>query len=291
MINNLRQIAIFATTIDHGSFRAAAKALKLSPSVISSQISDLEANLGVALIYRSTRSISLTKDGEDLLRSARIMMEAAESGIQSITAKASEPSGELKITLPAVLAHSQIIGQLSTFSKLYSNIQLTIDFSDTQKNLIKDGYDLSIRMGWLKDSALISKKLKDEKRILVASTEYVNSKPIPETPKDLSDWNWLELSAVKGIKHKFQHKTYGTKTVKPKSALAINDAFALYQFSKSGNGLASVPEFLAREDIKTGKMSQVLSEWQLDSLGIYAVWPQNAPKHGLTKILIEHLAS
>jgi DNA-binding transcriptional LysR family regulator len=116
MINHLRQIAIFATTIDHGSFRAAAKALKLSPSVISSQISELEAQLGVALIYRSTRSLALTKDGKDLLRSARIMMEAAENGIQSITAKASEPSGELRITLPAVLAHSEMIGQLSTFS-------------------------------------------------------------------------------------------------------------------------------------------------------------------------------
>ena len=291
MINNFRQIAIFATTIDHGSFRAAAKALKLSPSVISSQISELEAQLGVALIYRSTRSLALTRDGEDLLRSARIMMEAAENGIQSITAKASEPSGELRITLPAVLAHSEMIGQLSTFSKRYSNIHLSIDFSDTRKNLIKDGYDLSIRMGWLKDSALISRKLKDEKRILIASSEYTNSRPKPEMPQDLSTWNWLELSAVKGVKHKFHHETHGTKTIKPKSSLAINDAFALYQFSKSGNGLASVPEFLASKDIKTGKVIQILSEWQLDSLGIYAVWPQNAPKHGLTKILIDHLAS
>lgn len=291
MINNLRQIAIFSTTIDHGSFRAAAKALKLSPSVVSSQISDLEESLGVALIYRSTRSISLTRDGEELLLHARTMMAAAENGIQSLTEKASEPSGELKITLPAVMAHSHIIGQLSTFSKRYPNVHLSIDFSDTQKNLIKDGFDLSLRMGWLKDSAFISRKLSDEKRILVASREYLHSRAKPETPDDLTDWNWLELTPVKGIKHKFQHEVHGVKKVKPNSTLTINDAFALYQFSKSGNGLASVPEFLARDDIHAGKMTQILPDWHLESLGIYAMWHQNTPKNGLTKTLVEHLTN
>ena len=291
MINYLRQMAIFAKTIDHGSFRAAAKALNLSPSVVSSQISDLEETLGVALIYRSTRSIALTKDGERLLSSAQHMLAYAEQGIQSVTEKSGEPSGELGITLPAVMAHSNIIERLSGFSKDNPNVELTIDFSDTQRNLIKDGFDLSIRMGWLKDSAMIARKLSDENRCLIASTEYIKQRPKPRSPHDLADWDWLELTPVKGIRHKFHHDIHGTKTVKPNSIMSINDAFALYQFARSGNGLASVPEFLCTEDINSGIIQYILPEWHLEKLGIYAVWPQNAPKNSLTKLLVDYLAA
>jgi DNA-binding transcriptional LysR family regulator len=289
MINQLRQMAIFAKTIDHGSFRAAAKALKLSPSVVSHQIADLEARLGVALLYRSTRSISLTRDGERLLKSANDMLNAAEDGLRSITETLKEPSGEINITMPSVMAHSKIIHQLSRFTSDHPNIELSIDFTDTKKNIIKDGYDLSIRMGWLKDSALISRKISDVDRRLVASRTYVSKREQPETPSDLADWDWLQLSPVRNIKPKFFHKEHKTKTINPNCQISLNDAYALYQFSRNGSGLAIVPEFLAKTDIENGIMEHVLPSWHLESLGIYAVWPQNAPKGSLTRYLVDYL--
>lgn len=291
MINQLRQMAIFAKTIDHGSFRAAAKALNLSPSVVSHQIADLEARLGVALIYRSTRNISLTKDGERLLQSANDMLNAAEVGLRSITETMKEPSGEISITMPSVMAHSKIIQQLSSFTTDHPNIELSIDFADTRKNIIKEGYDLSIRMGWLKDSALISKKLSDVERRLVASKTYVSKHKKPKSPSDLADWDWLQLSPVKNIKPKFFHKEQKPKTINPNCQIHLNDAFALYQFSKNGSGLAIVPEFLSKTDIENGIMEHVLPSWQMESLGIYAVWPQNAPKGSLTRYLVDYLSA
>lgn len=289
MIQHLRQMAIFAKTIDHGSFRAAAKALNLSPSVISEQLSQLENQLGVALIYRSTRSLSLTRDGEQLLKSARAMLEEAESGLEKISNHTSQPSGILSITMPAVLAHSKLVDQLSSFANQHPNVELSVDFSDARRNLINDGFDLAIRMGWLKDSALIARKLSTVNRRLVASKTYLTSKPEPITPQDLKAWEWVELSEVKNRKEKFLKEDEKPITIKPMSHISVNDAHALYQFARAGAGLSLVPEFLAEEDVRNGIVEYVLPDWHVESLGIYAVWPENASRNSLTRILVDFL--
>lgn len=291
MFNELRQMAIFAKTIDHGSFRAAAKAMNLSPSVVSHQVSELEKNLGTALIYRSTRNLALTADGEKLLQSARVMLNAAESGFKDISERTLKPSGELRITMPAVLAHSKLVQQLSGFLSEYQNVRLLVDFSDTRKSLINDGFDLAIRMGWLKDSALKARKISDTNRRLVAATSYFKSRPKPKDPKDLSNLDWIELSAVQGKKQTFHKLKQKSVVVQPNSRIIVNDAHALYEFARAGVGLALVPEFLAENDVKNKFVEYVLPDWQAESLGIFAVWPQNAAKNSLTKILVEYLAN
>ena len=291
MLNQLRQMAIFARTIDHGSFRAAAKAMKLSPSVVSQQVSDLEKRLGTALIYRSTRNLSLTRDGERLLSSARAMIDAAETGLQSVSDQTREPSGELRITMPAVLARSKLVEQIADFSLANRNVQLSIDFSDTRKSLIGEGFDLAIRMGWLKDSALVARKLSSVHRRLVAAKSYLASRPRPVSPGDLSDWDWLELSQVRTRKTRFQKAGHKTMTLKPVSRISVNDAHALYHLTRAGTGLAFVPDFLVEDDVSAGVMEYVLPDWHVEDIGIYAVWPQNAPKHGLTRYLLDHFSS
>jgi len=291
MLDHLRQMAIFARTIDHGSFRAAARAMNVSPSVVSHQVSQLEEKLGTALIYRSTRSLALTSDGEQLLSSARKMIEAAESGLNAISDQGSEPTGELKITMPAIMGHSDLINQFADFSAKHQKVRLNVDLSDTRKNLIRDGYDLAIRVGWLQDSALIARKLGTESRRLVAAKSYLETCPTPETPADLADWDWLELTPVRKQKQVFHKEGHRPVTVNPTSRISVNDAHALYQFVRAGAGLAFVPDFLVEADRANGLMDLVLPDWHLEDLGVYAVWPHNAPKHGLTRLLVNHLAS
>lgn len=288
-MEHLRQIAIFAKTIDHGSFRAAAKALTLSPSVVSQQISDLEERLGTLLLYRSTRSLSLTRDGEQLLSHARLMLDAAENGLQSVSAHRTNPTGELRITMPAVLAHSELVGQLANYSKAFEGVELLVDFSDSRKNMIGEGYDLAIRMGWLKDSALIARKLATVDRRLVASVSYLEAKVAPTSPKDLMDWDWLGLSALSSKSIVFTKPNGKTVKLSPASRIRANNAFALCQFARSGAGLAAVPDFLVTDDINAGTMSVVLPEWEIDQLGVYAVWPEGATKNTLSRHLVDYL--
>ena len=176
MLDQLRQIAIFAKTVDHGSFRAAARSLRLSPSVLSHHVTQLEQSLGTALIYRSTRKLSLTPDGERLLTAARAMLDAAEAGLQEVSNQRQQPSGMLRVTVPAVLAQSELVDRMANFATGYPNVRLSLDFSDVRRELIGDGFDVAIRMGWLEDSSLKARKLFDVDRRLVAAMCYLETR-------------------------------------------------------------------------------------------------------------------
>lgn len=290
MLDQLRQIAIFAKTIDHGSFRAAARALHLSPSVVSHHVTQLEKRLGVALIYRSTRKLSLTPDGERLLAAARAMIDAAEGGLQAVSNQTHQPSGVLRVTAPAVLAQSKLVDQFATFAIAHRNVQLSLDFSDVRRELIGDGFDVAIRMGWLKDSSLMARKLFDVRRRLVAAQSYLVTRPDPVSPRDLSDWDWLELAPVWSKKPEFRKAAQRVVVARPAPRISVNDAHALYGLTRSGAGLAIIPEFLAEADVVAGNLQYVLPDWTVSPVGVFAIWPPNAPRDGLVKHFVEFLA-
>ncbi len=200
MLDHLKQIAIFAKTVDHGSFREAARVLRLSPSVVSHHVTQLEQQLGTALLYHSTRKLSLTADGERLLAAVRSMIEAAEAGLQAIADQKSQLSGVLRITAPAALGQSMLVDRFAEFSLANPLVQLSINFTDVRRDLIGEGFDVAIRMGWLKDSTLIARKLFDVRRRLVAGQTYCAKRSKPTSPRDLEDWDWLELGQVWGKK-------------------------------------------------------------------------------------------
>lgn len=288
MLDQLRQIAIFAKTVDHGSFRAAARALDLSPSVVSHHVAQLEERLGTALLYRSTRKLSVTDDGKRLLGQARVMMDAAEAGLQAIAERGRDLSGELNVTAPAVLAQSALVDAVAAFSNAHPNVRLALDFSDTRREVIGGGIDVAIRMGWLKDSTLKARKLYDVRRRLVVSRAYAEGLPEPKRPEDLATWNWLELAPVR-LKPTFHKDGHRTVVLKPVSRLNVNDAHAIYRLAQAGAGLAIVPDFLTEPGVASGTMLHLLPDWELEPVGVYAVWPSNAPKAGLTAHFVEAL--
>ena len=290
MLDELRQIAIFAKTVEHGSFRAAAKALNLSPSVVSHHIGQLEKRLDTALLYRSTRKLSLTAEGERLLSAADAMVEAAESGLQDILKDALNPSGTLRITAPAALVQSELSSQCAEFSLAYPQVKLLIDFSDARQDLIAEGYDIAIRIGDMRDSSLKARKLFDMNRRLVASPEYLSTRPTkPSAPNDLDGWDWLALSPV--LRQKFVFKNAGEEEVIAPQEYRIhaNNVDAVSQLACAGAGLAIIPEFIAEKNVAAGTLQYVLPDWNIDSLDVFAVWPSNIPKHGLVKHFINFI--
>ena len=290
MIDRLRQMAIFAKTIDHGSFRGAARELRLSPSVVSHHISQLEEHLGVALIYRSTRKLTLTREGERLLAATRKMLEAVEGELLELSVSASEPSGELRLTVPSVLSQSQFTDAIAQFSIAYPRVWLSLDFSDSRRELIDDGFDIAIRMGVDGKNSATSRVLFGVKRKLVASTDYLTERPLVSEPDQLLDWDWLLLAPVQNVPLKFKRSGLRPVTIKPKARIFSSDAQALYRLARAGAGLAIVPEFLATDDVATGRVSYVLPDWELNEIDVFAVWPSNAPKNGLIRLALEELS-
>src|SRR5262245_60970627 len=149
MLDHLRAMAVFARTVETGSFRGAAKALGLSPSVVSHHVAQLEARLGVALLYRSTRRLTLTSDGNKLFEAARTMLEAAEGGLDQIAERSKEPSGHLSVTAPEVFVSGRVVDGLAAFARAFPKVTLAVSFTDMPLDLIRDGIDLAIRVGAL----------------------------------------------------------------------------------------------------------------------------------------------
>ena len=290
MLDQLRQVAIFAKTIDHGSFRGAARELGLSPSVVSHHVSQLEEHLGVALIYRTTRKLALTKEGERLLASTHPMFEAVEGALSELSDSASSPSGELRLATPSILINSPLTEKLVTFSLQHPGIKLFLDYSDERQDIITGGYDIAIRMGLNRKSSSATRTLFQVQRRLVASSGYLKKCPKVTNPRDIEDWDWIELAQVSHRKPTFRKSKSKPVKIKPTANIAANDALAVYHLARAGAGLAVVPELLADEDVKSGIVQYVLPDWKLESIEVFAEWPSNAPKTGLINLLVDAIS-
>ena len=273
MIDKLRGIAVFSTVVDQGSFRGAAKHLGLAASRVSEIVSELERDLGVTLLYRSTRQISLTHEGQLLHEKALDMIDAAATGLDAINPTSKEPTGQLRITTPAYITQTELMQSFSDFTKTYPKINLHFHFSDHPSDLIKDGFDVAIRAGWLEDSNLLTRKIGDIERRLVASADYVSARPVPTHPTDLANWDWV-----------------GFVMVSSRPNVSVNSAEALYEFAIRGLGLTAIPENLATRGFERGDLVHVLPEWTLQPLGIHAVWPSQAQRESLTTLFVRFVA-
>lgn len=307
MIDDLRAIAIFAETVRQGSFRGSAKVLGLSPSVVSYHISQLEKHIGNALIYRSTRKISLTHEGETLYQHALDMLDAAQLGLSKVTPDNYQPSGKLLITLPSVLSHCVISEKIASFVKQHPQIDLNVLCTDTRQNLIEEGIDLAIRAGSMEDSALKSKCIGALQRRLVCSLEYWQQQiyqgndlitsltakrlaPNSLTPEDLAQWQWIKLAMLPNSRDLISPEGE-TVTIEFTSQITVNNVELMTQFCRHGLGLATPPAFLVDKDIQAGTLVKVLPDWQVEPIPLYAVWPANVSINSNAKHFLNYLTN
>jgi DNA-binding transcriptional LysR family regulator len=280
MLNELRLMAIFARTLELGSFRKAALELNLSPSVVSHHVAQLEERLGVALLYRSTRKLSATNEGKQLFDAAQSMIAAATDGLESMTLYRNEPIGRLSISIPSLLTRSFLSNDIADFSKQFPKVKLLINFSDEKKDLVREGFDLAIRIGNLNDSSMKSRKLLqiDRKLVLSAKT-FENRKPIKK-PEDLQDQKWI------GVRMLPNHRTLihknGTKyKVEFNPSILVDSVDAASMLAKAGAGFTTPPSFLVEQEILEGTLVEVLPDWKVQPLDAYLLWHPNASQTSL----------
>ncbi len=291
MINDLRAIAIFSETARLGSFKAAANTLGLSPSVVSYHITQLEERVGTALLYRSTRKLSLTTEGQTLFEHSLSMMAAAQNGLDQISSITERPSGKLKLAMPSVLTRSYINQTIAEFSKKYPGIALDIKYSDKRHEIITEGFDLAIRIGTLEDSALKAKKMGYIDRKLVCAHSYLNDNPDmskPQSPNELEQWRWIQLSQLNN-QRSFINEDNTKQTVQCDGNITVDNVEAMTQFCLSGLGIATPPDYLVDDLIKQGDLMELLPSWKVESIPLYVVWPSNVSDNSNTKRLINFL--
>lgn len=288
MIDELRAMAIFAETINQGSFRAAAKKLQLSPSVVSYQVSQLENRLGIALIYRSTRNLSLTAEGKELYEYALSMLESAQLGLNSVTSQKQELRGRLKLTLPTALIKSRITKKIALFGKQHPLLSLNLIFTDDRKNLIENGIDIALRAGEMEDSNLIATRIGEIERKLVCSYDFFQSLKHPVSPLDLENCNWVKLDMLPS--RRILVNGAGDRVdVNFKSNASVNSVEAMTEFCINGLGVATPPDFLVESALKNKVLVEPLPEWRVEPIPLYAVWPNNVFRSRNARHLLDFL--
>lgn len=289
MIEKLRSMAIFATVVDRGTFRAASQHLNLAPSRISQTVSDLEAELGVTLLYRTTRQMSLTNEGHILYAKVREMLHAAETGLDAINLISNQPAGELHVAAPAFVTQTSMMDLFAEFAKANPGVDLKFNFSDYSRDLIKDGFDVAIRAGIVQDSELMSRKIGQTDRLLVASPDYIASQQILTHPRDLEQWDWLHFS-MRSERAELISDTGETESFACKKRVEVDSAAALYEFAVRGLGLTPLPEHLAKRGFLQGELVRVMPQWSLPPIEFRAVWPDRSRRESLTLIFVRFLA-
>ena len=290
MISHLRHMAIFASVVDEGSFRGAAKSFGIAPSRISQTVSDLEDFLGTTLLHRTTRKISLTNEGSLFYASARDMLRGAEEGMNKLNAMIAQPIGRLKVALPAFLATSSLSSGIAEFIKTHTQVSVSVFCSDKPVDLIESGFDLSVRAGWLDDSSMISKKLGESPRALVASVDYVKGRGMPKHASELADWDWVHYAQRSEIAEIFSPQGDLVK-VTGKSQIKVDNVDAVAHFVRQNLGVTILPWHLAEAGIQSGEFVQILPEWTLRPLGYFAVWPDTSRCENLTLLFVRFLAA
>ena len=288
MIDDLRSMAVFVAVVGEGSFRGAAKRLSLSPSVVSHHVSQLEKRLGCALLYRTTRHLALTDDGRVFHEACARAVEAAEEGLNSVVSRKLELTGRLRITCPALLAPGPFVADVLAFANAFPGVDLQLDFDDERHSMVKEGYDVAIRIGWLDDSALRARKLLTLRRVLCAAPALIGCHAPATHPNELSNWPWIQESMLPNFLD-LTGPAQESRRILLRSRITTNHAQAARQLAVGGAGVLAALDFVVADDLSAGRLVALVPEWQTPSPSVYAVWPANASRGSLVLRFVDFL--
>ena len=292
MIENLKPVAVFAKVAETGSFSGAAKALGMSAPVVSQHISQLEKRLDIALIYRSTRSLSLTDAGQRFAVHARHMLDALSDGFDELAGDTQTPTGTLSVALPALILESEFMDWLADYVARFPDVHLRLSFDDHFKDLVREGYDLAIRSGNMTDSSLKMRKLMDGELAPVATKELLEKHGPFNRPSDLErpevPWIGTHLPVHKLT---FRRTNGGNdfEAISPKPGIMVDSALGAIKLIERGVGFGFAPRFYIESARHEGRLVEVLQDWETDPIGVYAVWPANSGGRSLSRHLINFI--
>ena len=274
MLDNLRGMAVFASVVGHGSFSGSARELGITTSAVSQQIRSLENELGVVLLHRSTRKLSLTEAGESFYESAKDVVSAAEQGRIKVNQLRDELAGSLRVSTTPELGVNHILPALSTWMAAHDDLSVTYLADNHYIDMIDERIDIAIRMSpSINDSSLSSYPLTDVRQLLVASPQYLRQHPKINTPKDLADHQLICIEIMKDAKQidMIQTETNKKTRVKMNSRIYTNNVFMATTLAKEGHGLVRMMEMDIKKELESGELVEVLTGYQLPSFVLYAV--------------------
>jgi len=270
-MSRLKELEAFVHVAGKGSLTAAAAVEGVTPAIIGRRLDALEDRLGVRLLTRTTRKLTLTQEGESFLEDCqRILTDLANAEAQ-ITLGSARASGHLKVTAPAGFGRKHVAPLLQEFLRTHPEVSASLDLSDRTVDLVSEGIDCAVRLGGLVDSSLVAVRLGEMRRVVVGSPAYFQLRGVPRTLDDLARHECLVLSTQPG----WDFASGGKQVLfKPPGRFACNDGAVLHEWALAGMGLASRSVWEVGEDLRWGRLVSVLDNYASPPVGIHAMFPQ-----------------
>ncbi|WBY03864.1 LysR family transcriptional regulator [Ramlibacter tataouinensis] len=293
-MDKLKQLESFVSVATRGSLTAAAKAEGVAPAIMGRRLDGLEERLGVKLLVRTTRRLTLTHEGSAFLEDCQRLLADLANAEASVSAGGVKASGHLRITAPAGFGRRHVAPLVPRFRELHQDVTISLNLSDRVVDLAGEGYDCAVRVGDLPDSSLVSVRMADNRRLCVATPGYLARHGTPQQPSDLARFHCLllssEASQVRGWAFTVP-KGDGREVVhfRPGGPLDCSDGQVLHDWCLRGWGIAWRSTWEVEEDLQAGRLVEVLADYAAPPNGIYAVFPQRKHLPVRVRLWIEFL--
>jgi DNA-binding transcriptional LysR family regulator len=289
-MNTDSELAFFCLLIKQGSLAATARELNLTPPAVSRRLSQLEERLGVRLLNRTTRRISLTSEGEVYFGNAQRILSDIDEMERLVSSSRAAPKGLLRVNAPLGFGRSYIGPAISAFTKTYPDVEVQLHLTDRPINLPDEAIDVSIRFGDLPDSRLIAKKIAANRRLLCASPAYLRTAGQPTFPHELTQHRCIVLRQNESASGNWRlSRGKQTETIKVHGKLSTNDGEVAINWALEGHGILMRAEWDVAKYLRSGRLVQVLADYDTPPADIYAVYLERLNLSAKVAYFVEHL--
>lgn len=293
-MDRLLELEVYVQVVHAGSFTAAGRGLGLSPSAVSKQIGRLEYRLGVRLLNRTTRKVSMTEEGAAFFEHAKRIIADLDEAEQALSHLRGAPRGLLRVNMPVTIGHLILAPLIPEFLRRYPDVEVDLTLNDRLVDLVEEGMDLGIRIGALKDSSLIARKLAPSRRAVCAAPSYLERAGTPRRPADLAGHNCLVYTYRTWRNDwPFRGSEGGEtvpETVHVTGSFSANNGEVLRQAALGGSGIIMLPIWQVRDDLMAGRLVELLPDYSSPGADIHAVYPQTRYLAPRVRAFVDYLA-
>ncbi|HWQ40265.1 MAG TPA: LysR family transcriptional regulator [Burkholderiales bacterium] len=262
---------LFVRIVEAGSFSAVAREMNMIQPTVSKQLTALEEKLGVRLLNRTTRKLSLTDAGREYYQRCKRILDEVQEMEAEVSELQNRPTGTLRVNAPVAFGQLYLLPLTFQFRRKYPGLAIELSLNDRYVDLIQEGFDVAIRFGELQDSQLVARHVGSSARVCVASPAYLGAKGWPKVPADLKNHNCITYTYLFGNEWHFDGPG-GLQPVRVFGDFRANSGLTIRAAALEGIGIANIPAFLVREDIESGRLVQVLSDFGPAPVRISAVY-------------------
>lgn len=272
-MDRIEDLGVFVEVAERGSFAEAARRMRRSPAAITRRIADLEARLGVRLLNRTTRSVSITEIGRTLLVGAKRLLADLDEIERAAAGEATAPRGELRATAPILFGRLHVLPIVTEFLARFPDVSVALTLLDRPVDLVEEQLDVAIRIGGISESSAIATRIGAVHRVVVAAPDYVARQGVPHVPADLQGHDIVAFAGISAIDRWIFSGTAGDASVAISPRLVVTTAEAAIEAARAGAGITRVLCYQAADDLVRGALLRLLADYEGDELPVHMLYP------------------